>query len=200
LKLVLQAVLKAAPHQWYSIGLELGFSNSEIEAMTHTLPSAQDKLRKVVLLKADQVGHKRTALLLLESCKTIPNPVFEAVIKSLSQPGSQVEVVSDYLASEAGKMVTDYQTREIAKRIAGAWEKFTLYLAPQFFQDHKIIEIRGKYDSPFSQAQAAIIKWRDHCSGTATQYQVIKALCKSELRAQAVEVFQDVLVDFISPL
>jgi hypothetical protein len=197
LKLVLQAVLKAAPHQWYSIGLELGFSNSEIEAMTHTLPSAQDKLRKVVLSKADQVGHERTAHLLLDSCKMIPNPVFGAVIKSLSQP---VKAVSNYLAAEAGKMVTDHQAREIAKRIAGAWEKFTLYLAPQFFKADKIIEIKREHVSHFSQAQAAILKWRDHCTGTATQYQVIKALCKSELRAQAVEVFQDVLVDFISPL
>ena len=78
-------MLKCAPHEWYSIAVELGFSDGEIEAKTSVLPSAKGKLQKMVRIKADAVGRQETAQLLLEACEKIPNPVIGAVRERLQQ-------------------------------------------------------------------------------------------------------------------
>ena len=85
LELVLKAVVKCAPNQWYSIAVELGFSEGEIEANTYGVPSAKDKLQKVVRVKADAFGRQATVCLLLKACENIPNPVIGAVNKILQQ-------------------------------------------------------------------------------------------------------------------
>ena len=96
--------------------------------------------------------------------------------------------------------MTADQEVEVAERIAGDWEKLVLYLAPEFFRPIKIREIKKTHDGPFLQAQAALAMWSDHFHGKATQYKVIKALCRVGCRAQAMEVFKDALVDFVAPM
>ena len=85
LELVLNAVTKCAPNEWYSIAVELGFSEGEIEAKTTVIPSAKGKLQKMVRVKAAAFGRQRTARLLLKACESIPNPVIGAVNEILQQ-------------------------------------------------------------------------------------------------------------------
>ena len=75
LELVLQAVVKCAPHAWYSIALELDFTNGQIQEMSSGVATAEGKLQKIVHVKADAVGEQEAAYLLLSACEKIPNPV-----------------------------------------------------------------------------------------------------------------------------
>ena len=99
-------------------------------------------------------------------------------------------------------MFTVDQELEVAEKVAGVWEKLVSYLSPEFFRPEKISEIKKMYGDgdPFLQARAALGMWRGRSHGTATQYAVIKALCRIGFRSQAVEVFKDGLVDFVSPM
>ena len=82
---MLQAVVRCAPHEWYSIGLELGFRDGQITAMTDGLCTHAARLQKIVNQKAGDVGEQEAARLLLEACKKIPNPVIGAVRLKLQQ-------------------------------------------------------------------------------------------------------------------
>jgi hypothetical protein len=111
----------------------------------------------------------------------------------------QVEADLD-VATEAEKMLTADQEIEIAERICGDWGKFVVYLDPKFFRPNKIKEIKKtQQDNPFMQAQSALAMWTDHYHEKATQYMIIKTLCRIGYRAQAVEVFKGALVDFVAP-
>ena len=76
---VLKAVVKCASHVWYSIAVELGFTDGEIEAKTYGIPTAEGRLQKMVRVKADAVGKQKAVGLLLDACEKIPNPVIGAV-------------------------------------------------------------------------------------------------------------------------
>ena len=82
---MLKAVAKCAPDEWYSIAVELGFSEGEIEAKTSGVPSAKGKLQKMVRVKTTAFGRQETARLLLKACENIPNPVIGAVKDILQQ-------------------------------------------------------------------------------------------------------------------
>ena len=82
---VLAAVLKCAPHEWYSIGRQLGFSLGQLTDMTHTLGSGAGKLERIVDEKAAEVGAEETARILLDACERLPNPVIGAVRMRLEQ-------------------------------------------------------------------------------------------------------------------
>ena len=85
LELVLTAVMKCAPHEWYSIAVELGFSHGQIVEETSTIATGSGKLQRMVRVKADAVGNQETARLLLEACANIPHPVIGAVRERLQQ-------------------------------------------------------------------------------------------------------------------
>jgi hypothetical protein len=83
LKSVTKAVVKVAPDRWLAIGLEMGYSSGELDAFTATIPNQSDKLLKIIYQKADDIGRERTAQLMLEVCKRVPNPVHVAVMKEI---------------------------------------------------------------------------------------------------------------------
>ena len=85
LELLLKAVMKCAPHEWYSIAVELGFTNGQIVDETSGIATGRGKLEKMVRVKVDAAGSQETARLLLEACENIPNPVIGAVRESLQQ-------------------------------------------------------------------------------------------------------------------
>ena len=80
------AVLKCAPHEWYSIGRQLGFTSGQITSMTHALGPGTGKLEKLVDVKAAAVGAEETAGMLLEACARLTNPVMGEVRMILEEP------------------------------------------------------------------------------------------------------------------
>ena len=82
---VLEAVVKCAPHEWYSIGLKIGFTDGQITDMTDGLRTSAAKIEKVVNVKAADIGEQEATELLLEACERISNPVIGAVRMKLQQ-------------------------------------------------------------------------------------------------------------------
>ena len=76
---VVRAVLKRGRDQWFSLGIELGFSEVEISSICHDKPSHADKLLAIILQKVKQEGEEAAVALLLEACKSIPSPIYGAV-------------------------------------------------------------------------------------------------------------------------
>ena len=76
---VVRAVLGCGRDQWFSLGVELGFSEVEINSVCHDKPSHADKLLAIILQKVKQEGEETAVALLLEACKSIPSPIYGAV-------------------------------------------------------------------------------------------------------------------------
>jgi hypothetical protein len=76
---VREAVSKCAPHEWYPIGRQLGFSHGELLAMTDKMISYSSKLGRIIDEKAAEIGEEETAANLLDSCARLVNPVIGAV-------------------------------------------------------------------------------------------------------------------------
>ena len=76
---VLAAVLKCAPHDWYSIDCQLGYFLGQLTDMTHTLGSGAMKLERIVDEKAAEVVAEEAAHILLDACERLINPVIGAV-------------------------------------------------------------------------------------------------------------------------
>jgi hypothetical protein len=85
LRSVKAAVLKCAPHEWYSIGLQLGFSDGQLIDLAHTLGTGHGKLERIVEVKAAEAGMKATAGMLLDACERLTNPVIGAVREFIKQ-------------------------------------------------------------------------------------------------------------------
>ena len=79
------AVLKCAPHEWYSVGCQLGFTDGQLTDMTQSLGTGAGKLEKIVNVKVAEVGGEEAARMLLEACKRLPIPVIDAVRRRLEQ-------------------------------------------------------------------------------------------------------------------
>ena len=83
-QLVLSAVLKHGPEYWYLIGLKLGFTASQVKAITFAIPRDEDKLTALFETKANAIGQDEGAEQLLDACGTIPNPILGVVMEELT--------------------------------------------------------------------------------------------------------------------
>ena len=83
--LVLRAVQRHGSDRWYAIGLEMGFSNSELTRITDSIPKHPDRLRAIFETKADEIGREHAAVSLLKVCKTIASPIYGIVADELSK-------------------------------------------------------------------------------------------------------------------
>ena len=81
----MKAVTKCAPNEWYSIAVQLGFTNGQIVEETSAIATGSGKLQRMVLVKAAAFGRQETAFLLLKACENIPNPVIGAVNEIIQQ-------------------------------------------------------------------------------------------------------------------
>jgi hypothetical protein len=98
---VVHAVLKYGVCQWYSIGLELGFTGPQIEACTFEIPSPGSKLQALIERKSRECGMMETKKCLLSACEKIPQPVSGAVKRYL-----EGELVSSHSGSLEGRSGT----------------------------------------------------------------------------------------------
>ena len=82
---VIKAVVKVAAAQWRSIGLEMDYSNGQLNSLTEGAPNHSSKLEMIVRQKAAAIGKAPAAQLLLEVCKRLPWPVYGAVMDDLKR-------------------------------------------------------------------------------------------------------------------
>jgi hypothetical protein len=84
---VIRAVLRHGRDQWLSVGVEMGYSMAEVESVSHDKPSHGDKLLSIILRKIEDLGEKGTVALLLKACRSIPSPIYGAVMDQLTLEG-----------------------------------------------------------------------------------------------------------------
>jgi hypothetical protein len=80
---VIDAVIKIAPDQWFSFGLQLGYKTGQLDEYTKDLANGAEKLQKVILLYAGANGKVRAAQQVLRICQILPKPVDGAVLDLL---------------------------------------------------------------------------------------------------------------------
>lgn len=68
---LIEAVVKHGQDRWDDFGEVLGFSVSEIKALTYETPHCSGKLRKLIKRKQAAVGIKATAASLMQACKKL---------------------------------------------------------------------------------------------------------------------------------
>ena len=82
---VFQAVLKHGGGQWFSIGLAMGFTGSEVEVCTSNKPSSGSKLQEVIEWKVRECGVKETEKCVLTACEGIPQPIIGSVLEYIER-------------------------------------------------------------------------------------------------------------------
>ena len=68
---VIRSVAKQCSSEWYQLGIELGFSDNDIQAMTFNIPTLAGKLRAIVEKKAMALGKGKIVATLLDVCEQI---------------------------------------------------------------------------------------------------------------------------------
>ena len=95
---VIQSVVKQCSSEWYQLGIELGFSDNEIEAMTFNIPTPAGKLRVIVEKKAMAHGKGKIVEALLDLCEQILPLATVAVMEELGikYTGTALELLVQY--------------------------------------------------------------------------------------------------------
>jgi hypothetical protein len=88
---VFRAILKYGVDQWYSIGLEMGFTGPQIKGCTFDIPSSESKLQAIIQKKICDCGVRETENCLLAACENIPHPVIGAVLQAIKKECSEIE-------------------------------------------------------------------------------------------------------------
>ena len=104
------------------------------------------------------------------------------------------------LPAKAKAKVPDKELKDVAKEIAGCWLDLATELDPSLFQvKKKLLEIQGdhRYPSQTAKAQCMLETWRGHYGENATCTRLVNALCRTDIRSVATEVFGQELVNFI---
>ena len=90
---VFQAVLKHGGGQWFSIGLAMGFTGSEVEVCTSDKPSSGSKLQAAIEWKVRECGVKETKKCVLTACEGIPQLIIGSVLEYIERGMSRHESV-----------------------------------------------------------------------------------------------------------
>ena len=92
------------------------------------------------------------------------------------------------------------ELRDVAKQIESVWDQVALHLDPE--SRIKVIRREHLHDGEFIRANAMLQQWSSKFAGQATRRQIIVAMYKAELLAEALAVFDrdyhyDGLVDYV---
>ena len=68
---VIRSSVTHCSSEWYRLGIELGFNDNNIQAMTHTIPSSEGKLQVVIEKKSMEHGKGKVVEALLDLCEQI---------------------------------------------------------------------------------------------------------------------------------
>ena len=105
-----------------------------------------------------------------------------------------------FVVCKADEKVTAEELHHLAEVIQGWWEKFALTLDPnQFKVLGNLAAIKCRLEDPELQAQAMLETWCGDLGDSAHRRLLIKALIKRRQRKEAIEVFEDDLVQQVCP-
>ena len=87
---IVRVVLAHGCAQWYELGLELGFTDSEITEYCHNKAESSGKLLVLLERKANEVSPESLKDRILNACKRIPRPIYGRVKDELEKlvPGN----------------------------------------------------------------------------------------------------------------
>ena len=74
--------------QWFSVGLEMGFTGPQIKACTFDIPSPFSKLQALIEQRVRECGVKETETCLLAACEGIPQSIIGSVLEYLERGSS----------------------------------------------------------------------------------------------------------------
>ena len=80
LKALTRSVMKHGADQWYDLGIELGYEHAQVIASTKDMKRDESKLHALINQKCAELGREKLTDLLRHVCKTIPYPIYEAVV------------------------------------------------------------------------------------------------------------------------
>ena len=80
---IIRSVVKRCASEWYRLGIELGFNDSDIQAMTFNIPTSAGKLQVIVERKSMEHGKRTVAEALLDVCEQILPLATVAVMEDL---------------------------------------------------------------------------------------------------------------------
>ena len=76
---VLNAILKHGATRWYALSKALGYSEDEVQRITHDKVEHTDKVLALFSQKAEQIGQQRAEEMFLDACSTIEPPIISLV-------------------------------------------------------------------------------------------------------------------------
>ena len=79
MKALTRSVMKHGADQWYDIGIELGYKDPQVISSTKDMRRDESKLHALINQKHAELGGERLTDRLLNACKNIPYPIYEAV-------------------------------------------------------------------------------------------------------------------------
>ena len=65
---VIQSVIEECASKWHQLGIELGYKDCLIRAITFDIPTPVGKLQAIIKRKSVKVGEKNTVEVLLDVC------------------------------------------------------------------------------------------------------------------------------------
>ena len=79
MKALTRSVLEHGADQWYDLGIELGYKHCQVVASTKDMKRDESKLHALINQKHAELGREILIDRLLNACKVIPYPIYEAV-------------------------------------------------------------------------------------------------------------------------
>ena len=82
-KRVIQSVVKQCSSEWYRLGIELGYNDNQIQAMTFNIPTPEGKLQVLIARKSMKHWKDKIVEALLDVCDQIMPLAIAAVMEDL---------------------------------------------------------------------------------------------------------------------
>jgi hypothetical protein len=102
------------------------------------------------------------------------------------------------LSTKASRKVTPGELVAVAKQISGSWTTLAIFLAPDLFTRDVLSVLKKRNAEEIVRARTVLEIWSVTFPEKANCGALIKALCKSKCKAEAVKVFSSSLVDFVT--
>ena len=102
------------------------------------------------------------------------------------------------LAAEAARKVTPRELAAVASKMSGNWEVLAMFLAPDLFTPNECSVIKKENGKEVLRARAMLVMWSENFGEKASRQLLIQAMCESDCKAEAVKVFNQDIVDFVT--
>ena len=80
---IIRSIVNECASEWYQLGRKLGYSKSQLLAMTHQMPTPQGKLRAVIDTESCEHRERKAVEAVLDACDEIIPLATVAVLENL---------------------------------------------------------------------------------------------------------------------